>query len=662
MSRRAVVGFGHAVWALSVGLSSSAFGSIWYVDAAARPGGSGTSWADAFDDLQDSLAVATSGDQVWVVEGTYTPDSRSGDRTRTYQLPGGVGVYGGFAGGEQVLEERDPALHVTVLSGDLSGNDVPGAGYFDLSLNDNSYHVVSVAAGAIDIVLDGFTIRSGHADTPPGFSNGGGLENAGGSPIVAGCVFSFNSAGNAGGAVHNAGGAAHFTACTFLGNFGGDGAAVHNDTGSSPTYDGCLFVDTAAFTTTVSNFQSQATFIDCGFSGNSDPYGFPRPVIYNVEGSVTVTGCSFVGNSGRAIRNSAGTPIIEDCTFLNNGPDGAVSIEYFCTAFISGCTFDSNYGLGVEVGGGAWADSNGSPLMFDCLFFGNSSAHEGGAFRGRFSNPTFINCRFIFNAADLGGAIYNQYSDPLLVNCLFIDNFADSDGGAFCNFGEFGPALPVFSNCTFTGNVAGNRGGGVFSLAIGQFSRPTLTSCVLWGNLAGAATGEPAQVALLGGSTVDLDYSCVEGLTGALGGEGNIGDDPLLDGEGRPSAGSPCIDAGSSPGVAHDLLDVDDDGDVYEPTPIDLDGNPRLADDLDTPDRGCGGGVVVDMGAYEFPGVVIDFIAGDLDGDGQVGIADLLAVLGAWGLCGECCPADLDGNGVVGIVDLMVVLAAWSGR
>ncbi len=50
-------------------------------------------------------------------------------------------------------------------------------------------------------------------------------------------------------------------------------------------------------------------------------------------------------------------------------------------------------------------------------------------------------------------------------------------------------------------------------------------------------------------------------------------------------------------------------------------------------------------------------VLGDLDGDGAVGVVDLLVVLGAWGPCS--CPADLDGDGTVGVLDLLLILAAW---
>ena len=53
-------------------------------------------------------------------------------------------------------------------------------------------------------------------------------------------------------------------------------------------------------------------------------------------------------------------------------------------------------------------------------------------------------------------------------------------------------------------------------------------------------------------------------------------------------------------------------------------------------------------------------VAGDVNDDGVVDFADLLAVLGAWGPCAGDCPADLDGDGVVGFADLLIVLANWT--
>lgn len=51
----------------------------------------------------------------------------------------------------------------------------------------------------------------------------------------------------------------------------------------------------------------------------------------------------------------------------------------------------------------------------------------------------------------------------------------------------------------------------------------------------------------------------------------------------------------------------------------------------------------------------------DLDGDGSVGVGDLLILLGNWGPCRSCddCQADLNGDCVVGVADFLILLANW---
>lgn len=48
----------------------------------------------------------------------------------------------------------------------------------------------------------------------------------------------------------------------------------------------------------------------------------------------------------------------------------------------------------------------------------------------------------------------------------------------------------------------------------------------------------------------------------------------------------------------------------------------------------------------------------DIDGDGMVGVNDLLAVVDQWGVCGGC-DADIDGDGMVGVNDLLAVVDQW---
>ncbi len=54
----------------------------------------------------------------------------------------------------------------------------------------------------------------------------------------------------------------------------------------------------------------------------------------------------------------------------------------------------------------------------------------------------------------------------------------------------------------------------------------------------------------------------------------------------------------------------------------------------------------------------------DTNGDGQVNVTDLLAVIGAWGTCPAPCPpstcvADINGDCNINVTDLLAVIGAW---
>ncbi|MDP7005317.1 MAG: hypothetical protein QF718_03805 [Phycisphaerales bacterium] len=53
-------------------------------------------------------------------------------------------------------------------------------------------------------------------------------------------------------------------------------------------------------------------------------------------------------------------------------------------------------------------------------------------------------------------------------------------------------------------------------------------------------------------------------------------------------------------------------------------------------------------------------IPGDLDGDGVVGILDILIVIADWGPCPDGCTGDVNEDGVSDILDLLVIIANWS--
>ena len=73
--------------------------------------------------------------------------------------------------------------------------------------------------------------------------------------------------------------------------------------------------------------------------------------------------------------------------------------------------------------------------------------------------------------------------------------------------------------------------------------------------------------------------------------------------------------------------------------------------------RGYSAGTSPDLNANGIPDECDD--EGDLDGDGTVGVNDLLILLGAWGPCPDPCLPDINGDGSVDVLDLLVLLGSW---
>ena len=180
--------------ALAVGLLVAASASaqpILYVDADATGADDGTSWANAFEELDDALDAATAGTQIWVAEGVYRPTDDP-VRTETFRLKTGVAVLGGFDGTETSADDRteDPDEGGTVLSGDIG---VAG------DASDNVYHVVSAINVDATAVLDGFLITGGAADGALPDDRGAGLLALAASPTLRNVLFEGNTARFGGG-------------------------------------------------------------------------------------------------------------------------------------------------------------------------------------------------------------------------------------------------------------------------------------------------------------------------------------------------------------------------------------------------------------------------------------------------------------------------------
>ncbi len=123
---------------------------VWFVDDDSL-GGDGTSWATASPTVQEAAGYASAGEQIWVAAGRYLPAVPGDDELVALN---GTELYGGFAGNEMRLADREGLFDETVLSGDFYGDDNAGA-----NLSDNANHIID-AHGTV--VIDGFVIADGY--------------------------------------------------------------------------------------------------------------------------------------------------------------------------------------------------------------------------------------------------------------------------------------------------------------------------------------------------------------------------------------------------------------------------------------------------------------------------------------------------------------------
>ncbi|NOT01666.1 MAG: right-handed parallel beta-helix repeat-containing protein [Phycisphaerales bacterium] len=355
-----------------------------------------TGWAGSTaltTDLQSALTFAQSYfdeiTEIWVAAGTYTPGA---DRSDTFQLLNGVGIYGGFAGNETSLFQRDVDENVTILSGDLTDDDTPVActanspdcdSFGGLCLNghciiadnndENSYHVVTGSGTNATGILDGFTITAGNANGGPFVDwGGGGVSIVGGSPTVTNCTIVGNSAIARGGAMHNhINSSPSVTNCTFVGNSSSNFAGgIFNNSNSSPTVVNCIFAGNSAGLDgggMLNNFSSNAVLTNCVFSGNiCNRFG---AALNNSNSSdPIVVNCVFSRNT--SMQNGGGmynfaSPMVSNCILWGNVDSGGTDESAQIDTQVGTPTVNYSIVQGGWTGAGGTGNSAADPLFFD---------------------------------------------------------------------------------------------------------------------------------------------------------------------------------------------------------------------------------------------------------------------------------------------------------
>ena len=359
-----VIGMAAVILLAAIPLHFAQGGTPRFVKPAVSGSGNCSTWTNACL-LQTALTNAVTGDEIWVAAGTYKPTTGT-DPAATFQLKNGVAVYGGFAGTESLRSQRNPAVNIATLSGDIGA---PGES------NGNSYHVVTGANGA---TLDGFTITAGNADADPmNTANpnnwGGGMYIGYNSPTLSNIIFTGNFAGGA----------------------GGGGGGLYN-TGAP-------------------------TLTNVTFTNNSASHGGG---MYN-EGNATLTNVIFSYNStysnGGGLNNVGASPTLTNITFDHNSAGFTGGGMYnLGSPLLLSVTFSSNFA--DSEGGGVMLYNGGSPTFVNVTFSGNTAGQYGGGMRAKTSGstsmqylqyPLLANVTFSGNTAGTSGGAINVEANGL---------------------------------------------------------------------------------------------------------------------------------------------------------------------------------------------------------------------------------------------------------
>lgn len=376
--------------------------STWYVNAAASPStADGTSWNTAIPYLQDALEAALPGDVLWIAGGIYKPTTNN-DRTASFRIKNGIKLYGGFAGTETQLQQRDWQANPTILSGDIG---TPG------QADDNSYNILYATQTGFDTRLDGLIFEDGNANHPDNVN------------------ILFFEKGHSGSAVFldglGAGNFAYLTIAnsTFRRNWSDYFGAIYangRNAGKS-----ALQIENCTFTQNL-----------CGGGGGAVAVDNDDEQLFNVQ----IRHCLFEENyahnrGGALLLGHHADVFVQDCTFKRDSvrfhAGGAVSIEgdnVTSSCRFDDCLFDENR-VGPGAVGGAvvveqiYANLN---LIFQNCRFNRHKAPDLIWVPSLFSATRIVYQNCIFQENNVANLVFHQTigatGEQRFVNCLFYKN------------------------------------------------------------------------------------------------------------------------------------------------------------------------------------------------------------------------------------------------
>ncbi|NBD35804.1 MAG: hypothetical protein GVY30_07370, partial [Chloroflexi bacterium] len=307
--------------------------------------------------------------EIWVAEGIYYPDEGAGrtadSESESFTLGyDNVQLYGGFAAtetgfpGESLRVQRDWQTHVTILSGDIDGNDANADGNhiaetWEVITGSNADHVlwldgVTNEHITAETVIDGFTITAGQADGDDPNERGGGLYCDGASSARAGNGYGADNGVCSPTLIH----------VTFSGNRSDNrGGGMYND-----GRDGG---------------ESSPALINVAFSGNratdEDGGGMYNDGRHDGLSSPTLTNVLFKNNRGD-----------EGGGIYNTGRDGGISSPALTNVTITGNEADKDDGGGIYNDG---RNGVSRPTLVNAIIWGNEAMDDGKQLYNEIATP-----------------------------------------------------------------------------------------------------------------------------------------------------------------------------------------------------------------------------------------------------------------------------------
>jgi hypothetical protein len=487
--------------------------------------------------------------EVWVTGGTYLPATTN--RAGTFTIWNDASVYGGFAGGESSLAERDIAANPTILSGDIGVAADP---------SDNSYHVVTSYP---DTRLDGLQIRNGNSQglATEDERHGAGLlalgrttvaqvivaDNRTGDGLDAEIGSSAGGLGGCGAGIYAGSGLIYIEDSQILNNTTGNGGAGSSQGGRGGNGAGvCVEI---AF---------EVTIINSEIRGNQTGMGGDGGTIGGYGGN----GAGVYIQSGTGPTVIRGSVIADNVTGEGSGQGGTL------------------VGSRGHAGGMRYSPlgTTGSLRISDTVITGNVARLAAGL--------------------DIGGS---GAAEPIvLMNLIVAGNHATGSGGGI-RVSLNGTTAFTLANSLVVDNSAVVNSGGIFyspQNETAQSGQPTsIVNTIIWGNTAPEHPQMRATKGSLPQPIMDLNHlfmegGCLDPASAQVSCTEVYDTDPLLvdaaNDDFHLQSLSPAIDAGDQSLLPADLFDLDDDQlSSEEAWPFDYEGADRVS------------GVEVDLGPYE---------------------------------------------------------------